>query len=121
LRRDLTDVEMKLWQKPRNRQLGVDFRRQHPVGNFILDFYAPSIGLAVELDGGQHADAKHIQSDGARTRWLGQRGVTVLRFWNSDVAGNMPGVLEVIAAKMAEHKGAGAGPVRRWNAEAKSS
>src|SRR6266567_7965306 len=52
LRRGSTDVEMKLWQKLRNRQLGVDFRRQHPAGSFILDFYAPSIGLVVELDGG---------------------------------------------------------------------
>jgi very-short-patch-repair endonuclease len=51
LRRDGTNVEMRLWQKLRNRQLGVDFRRQHPAGNFYLDFYAPALRLAVELDG----------------------------------------------------------------------
>ena|SRR5438045_3244572 len=121
LRRDSTDVEMKLWQKLRNRQLGVDFRRQHPAGSFILDFYAPSLGLAVELDGGQHADAAQIKSDDARTRWLAQHGVTVLRFWNSDVLGNLSGVLEVIAAKAAELKDTGVAPVRRWNAKVGSS
>jgi very-short-patch-repair endonuclease len=121
LRHDSTDVEMKLWQKLRNRKLGVDFRRQHPAGNFILDFYAPSLGLVVELDGGQHSDSQHIRSDDARTRWLAERGVTVLRFWNSDVSTNLSGVLEVIAAKVAELKDAGAAPVRRWSGEAKSS
>jgi uncharacterized protein DUF559 len=52
LRRDSTRVEMQLWQKLRNRQLGVDFRRQHPAGPFVLDFYCPSLRLAIELDGG---------------------------------------------------------------------
>jgi very-short-patch-repair endonuclease len=112
---------MKLWQKLRNRQLGVDFRRQHPAGSFTLDFYAPSIGLAVELDGGQHADAKHMQSDQQRTRWLAQHGVIVLRFWNSDVLQNMSGVLDVIATKVVELKESGAAPVRRWNAKDGSS
>src|SRR5437763_3095996 len=56
LRSNSTNVEMRLWQKLRNRQLGVDFRRQHPAGNFFLDFYAPALRLAVELDGGQHAE-----------------------------------------------------------------
>src|SRR4030088_3160169 len=97
LRRDSTDVEMRLWQKLRNRQLGMDFRRQHPAGNFYLDFYAPALRLAVELDGGQHAE--QMDADQRRTRWLEDRGVTVLRFWNSDVSQNLPGVLETIAAK----------------------
>src|SRR6185503_2763163 len=85
LRRNFTDVEMKVWQKLRNRQLGVDFRRQHPAGSYVLDFYAPSVRLAVELDGEQHAQATTIASDRSRTRWLEERGVTMLRFWNSDV------------------------------------
>ena len=115
LRRDSTDVEMVLWQKLRNRQLGVDFRRQHPAGNFYLDFYAPALRLAVELDGGQHAE--QTDTDRRRTRWLEERGVTVLRFWNSDVSQSLPGVLETIAAKIAALQDAGVTPTRRWRAD----
>src|SRR5688500_18279928 len=98
LRRASTDVEMKLWQKLRNRQLGVDFRRQHPAGSFILDFYCPSLRLAIELDGGQHDTQS--RRDTRRDAWLAGHGVSVLRFWNSDVTENFAGVLEAIAAKI---------------------
>ena len=70
LRRAYTEVEMRLWQKLRNRRLGIDFRRQHPAGNFILDFYAPAPRLVIELDGGQHAQHKAAARDTERTRWL---------------------------------------------------
>jgi very-short-patch-repair endonuclease len=115
LRRDSTNVEMRLWQRLRNLQLGVDFRRQHPAGNFYLDFYAPALRLAVERDGGQHAE--QTDADQRRTRWLEQRGVTVLCFWNSDVSQNLTGVLEVIAAKIAALQDAGVTPTRRWRAD----
>ena len=115
LRRNSTDVEMRLWQKLRNRQLGVDFRRQHPAGNFIFDFYAPALRLVVELDGGQHAQQR--MRDEKRTQWLAERGATVLRFWNSDVIQNLSGVLEVIAARIAELRASGMTPTRRWRAD----
>jgi very-short-patch-repair endonuclease len=115
LRRAYTEVEMRLWQKLRNRQLGVDFRRQHPAGRFILDFYAPALRLVIEVDGGQHA--QHTVRDAERTRWLASRGATVLRFWNSDVTQNLPGVLEAIAAKIAELRASGMTPTRRWRAD----
>jgi very-short-patch-repair endonuclease len=68
LRRDGTDVERPLWQRLRNGQLGdAQFRRQHPAGRYVLDFYCPTLALAVELDGGQHAEA------GARERERDQR------------------------------------------------
>ena len=108
---------MKLWQKLRNRQLGVDFRRQHPAGNFVLDFYAPTLRLAVELDGGQHAQRQPAVRDEVRTRWRAERGVTVLRFWNSDVTQNLPGVLEAIAIKIADLQDSGMTPTRRWRAD----
>ena len=117
LRSDHTEVEMRLWQKLRNRQLGVDFRRQHPVGNFILDFYAPTLRLVIELDGGQHAEQTIGLRDERRTRWLTERGATVLRFWNSDVIQNLPGVLEVIMEKVAELRTSGMTPTRRWRAD----
>jgi very-short-patch-repair endonuclease len=117
LRRDSTSVEMRLWQKLRNRQLGVDFRRQHPAGSFVLDFYCPTLRLAVELDGGQHADAAREARDRSRDRWLSERGVTMLRFWNSDITQNLKGVLEVIAAKVGELQEASVTPTRRWRAD----
>jgi very-short-patch-repair endonuclease len=117
LRRNFTDVEMKVWQKLRNHQLGVDFRRQHPAGHYVLDFYAPTVRLAVELDGGQHAQTATVAGDRLRTRWFEERGVTMLRFWNSDVVANLPGVLEVLAAKAAELQSSGMTPTRRWRAD----
>jgi len=116
LRRQSTDVEMKLWQRLRNKQLGVDIRRQHPVGDFVLDFYAPALRLVIELDGGQHAS--QTARDEARTRRLDERGVNVLRFWNSDVAENLSGALETVAAKISDLKSAKLIPTRppslRW-------
>jgi very-short-patch-repair endonuclease len=108
---------MRLWQKLRNRQLGVDFRRQHPAGSFVLDFYCPLLRLAIELDGGQHAEKHHEVRDKNRERWLNERGVTVLRFWNSDITQNLKGVLEVVALKVGELQVAQVTPTRRWRAD----
>lgn len=115
LRRNSTDVEMKLWQRLRNRQLGVDFRRQHPAGSFILDFYCSTLRLAIELDGGQHAIVP--RRDQYRDAWLAERDVTVLRFWNSDITENIGGALEMIAARIAELQTAQSAPTRRWRAD----
>jgi very-short-patch-repair endonuclease len=113
LRRDATDVERRLWQKLRKAQIdGASFRRQHAAGNYILDFYCPALQLAIELDGGQHAQA--AVRDRRRDEWLAQRGVTVLRFWNSDVTQNLSGVLEVIALKVSELRSRGEISSRRW-------
>jgi very-short-patch-repair endonuclease len=113
LRVDATDVERRLWQRLRSAQIdGASFRRQHPAGRYILDFYCAALHLAIELDGGQHAQA--TQQDRLRDEWLAQRGVTVLRFWNSDVTENLNGVLEVIALKVAELKSQAASHTRRW-------
>src|SRR5512139_3387495 len=95
LRRNATDVERRLWHGLRNAQIdGASFRRQHPVGRYVLDSYCPALQFAVELDGGQHAQAPN--ADLERDEWLRRRSVTVLRFWNSDLTSNLSGVLEVI-------------------------
>jgi very-short-patch-repair endonuclease len=105
-----------LWQKLRTAQIdGASFRRQHPAGRYILDLYCPAFQLAIELDGGQHAQAE--SRDCQREEWLRQRGVTVLRFWNSDITENLSGVLEVIAAKISELKSYKLTPARRWRAD----
>jgi formamidopyrimidine-DNA glycosylase len=96
LRESTTDVEKKLWRRLRNRQLlGMKFRRQHPVGKYIVDFYCDEAKLAIELDGGQHASSSGY--DTARTEALERLGIRVLRFWNNEVLGNLDGVLERIA------------------------
>jgi very-short-patch-repair endonuclease len=89
----MTDAESRLWRALRRDQLnGLHFRRQHPVGAFTLDFYCPSLRLAVEVDGGQHAEQQK-QADDRRTRWLAEKGVVVVRYWNNDVLSNLEGVL----------------------------
>jgi very-short-patch-repair endonuclease len=118
LRRDSTDVESKLWHKLRNNQIdSAGFRRQHPAGPYVLDFYCPALRLAIELDGGQHNEGTHSARDRKRDDWLAERGVTVLRFWNSDIIKNLSGVLEAIAAKIAEVRSEKLTPTRRWRAD----
>jgi very-short-patch-repair endonuclease len=116
LRRNETDVERQLWHRLRNGQIdNARFRRQHPAGHYILDFYCPALALAIELDGGQHAQTR--TRDRERDKWLMQHGVTVLRFWNSDIVENINGVLEVIAAKISEMRSAPMHSDPRWRAE----
>ena len=74
----------------------VNFCRQYRIGNYILDFYAPSIKLAIEIDGGQHYEDKTIAYDKMRTDFLTQKGIKVMRFTNSDVDKNLFGIMEVI-------------------------
>jgi very-short-patch-repair endonuclease len=98
LRGNMTDAERHLWQALRRDQLnGLSFRRQHPVGPYTLDFYCPRLRLAVEVDGGQHAELRK-ESDDRRTQWLAEKGVTVVRYWNNDVLSNMAGVLSDLLA-----------------------
>src|SRR5580700_1991184 len=78
LRREETDAERRLWMHLRGHQLGVQFRRQHPIGPYIVDFCCVERMLIVELDGGQHEDQR--ARDEARTRWLAGRGFRMLRF-----------------------------------------
>ncbi|QYE34836.1 DUF559 domain-containing protein [Polymorphobacter sp. PAMC 29334] len=83
LRADATPAERDLWQILRGGKLGARFRRQQPVGPFIVDFYCAAAGLVVELDGtGHFAKAEY---DVRRTAWLGAKGLTVLRFANAEV------------------------------------
>ena len=95
LRRNMTDAESHLWQSLRNRQLlNCKFRRQQPIGRYIVDFVCFEKNLVIELDGGQHAD--QIKYDSERTRWLQKEGFQVLRFWNNLMFQEFDGVIEVI-------------------------
>jgi very-short-patch-repair endonuclease len=100
LRRDMTPMEKKLWYRLQGEQLGVSFRRQHSIGVYIVDFAAPSVGLVVELDGGQHGTDAALVTDAVRTRFLESKGFTVMRFWNNEMFENGDGVVETIWLKV---------------------
>ncbi|HWN44515.1 MAG TPA: DUF559 domain-containing protein [Thermoanaerobaculia bacterium] len=101
LRQNMTDAERRLWRELRGGSLGARFRRQVPIGPYIVDFASFRQRLVIEIDGGQHlGDAR----DEARDAWLAEQGFRVLRFWNHEVLKNPEGVLEVIAAKVRRGK-----------------
>ena len=103
LRKESTPAERKLWSKIRNDQLGINFRRQHAVGNYIPDFVCIEKKLIIELDGSQHLEQREY--DVERTRYLETLGFRVIRFWNNDVIKNMDGViLAIIHAVEDENK-----------------
>lgn len=93
LRKNQTIQERKLWNLIRNNQLGVKFKRQHPIGDYIVDFVCREKWLIIELDGSQHNEDENILKDNQRTKYLESRGFKVLRFWNNDVDNNIEGVI----------------------------
>jgi very-short-patch-repair endonuclease len=95
LRRTMTDAQRRLWRHLRRHFLGVHFRRQVPIGPYIVDFACLGQRLVVEVDGGQHLASAE---DKVRDRWLRERGYRVLRFWNHEVLKNTEGVLLAIAS-----------------------
>jgi len=101
LRKIVTGVERKLWSKLRYRQLaGYRFRRQVPLGHYIVDFACLSHRVLIEIDGSQHLE--QIAYDQARARWFDSRGYRVLRFWNIDVVKSIEVVLETIHKALVE-------------------
>ena len=93
LRKRATDAERLLWRYLRAKQMeGIKFRRQEPVGNYIVDFICFDRRIIVEIDGGQHARDENINKDKERDEWLRNQGFKVLRFWNNDVLNNINGV-----------------------------
>ena len=95
-RRYMTPAESALWEGLRNKNLGVKFRRQHPVNAYIPDFVCLEKLLVVEVDGGYHFVGNQQVSDEERTRYLEQNGFEVIRFTNEEVLGDIDGVLERI-------------------------
>jgi very-short-patch-repair endonuclease len=99
LRRDQTDAERKLWMHLRSRQMnGFKFRRQQPIGRYIVDFFCPESRLVLELDGGHHAD--QVQADQRRTEFLTKAGYRVLRFWDNEVLTDTEAVLQKISNEL---------------------
>ena len=100
LRRRLTDSERKLWPILRNRQFAhAKFKRQAPIGHYIVDFVSLAFRLVIELDGGQHNEDTRGY-DNARTAWLESQGFRMLRFWNNEVSTNLDGVVQRISEEL---------------------
>jgi very-short-patch-repair endonuclease len=97
LRKRLTPQEVRLWIRLRElKALGFHFRRQAPIGRYIVDFVSFGTRLIVEIDGGQHGTRGGFLLGRERDAFLGSRGFSVLPFWNSDVDRNLSGVMENI-------------------------
>ena len=105
LRANMTNAEQLLWLHLRRKQLlDIQFYRQRPIGKYIVDFYAPTISLAIEVDGGQHFEPDAIEADARRTAWLAAQGLGVVRYDNLQVIKETSQVLEEIYRIVGERK-----------------
>ena len=99
LRHEMTDAERVLWREVRaHRFAGLKFKRQEPLGLYVVDLVCYEAKLIIELDGGHHADQQ--EADAERTRWLESRGFRVIRFWNNDVLTNIAGVMQELEGEL---------------------
>ena len=97
LRKNATDCERILWRHLRNRNFArYKFRRQHPIGRYVVDFYCPAVKLAVELDGSGHGYRLREAYDRAREQFLSKNEIAVVRFWNHQVREELDSVLQAI-------------------------
>ena len=104
MRKEMTATERMLWKRLRGSAIGLAFRRQHPIGPYIVDFYCRDAGLVVEVDGDSHFTPEGNASDSKRTSYLEGLGLNVLRFTNEQVRREMAGLLEVLAHAAASVK-----------------
>lgn len=103
LRENMTEAEKVLWEGLRAKKLnGLKFRRQHPIGIYILDFYCHAKRLSIELDGGYHENEEQRKFDEARTSHLKEVLIDEIRFKNEEVINNLPKVLNEIRQKIKE-------------------
>lgn len=96
LRKSLTPTESILWNHLKNCGLGVKFRRQHSIGNFVLDFYCPKLKFAIELDGSTHNLARVFKRDEIKNRFMSGLEIYVLHIKSQEVIKNLEGVVEEI-------------------------
>ena len=104
LRQSETEAEQIIWSWLRAKKLkGVKFRRQEPVGIYVVDFVSFEKKLIIEIDGGQHNIEVNKANDEVRTEWLESQGFRVIRFWNNEVSANLDGVIAQIQEAINEH------------------
>jgi very-short-patch-repair endonuclease len=103
LRQHLTDSEHVLWQRLRGKQLsGVQFYRQKPIGNYIVDFYAPRAKLVIEIDGSRHSEFQHVEQDKKRDQYLGSLGLMILRINSRQVLKETQAAVQLIYQMITE-------------------
>jgi very-short-patch-repair endonuclease len=113
LRANATPHERTLWRALKELPIeGTHFRRQAPIGPYVVDFFSPAKRLIIELDGGHHNDDAVAERDSERQVWLEQEGYRVIRFWNSDVASDLNAVLERIYVELYGSREAEAFPLK---------
>ena len=101
LRANTTPHERILWRALKELPVeGTHFRRQAPIGPYVVDFFRPAKRLIIELDGGHHNDDETAKRDQVRQLWLELEGYRVIRFWNSEIAGDLTAVLEQIYVEL---------------------
>jgi very-short-patch-repair endonuclease len=107
LRANTTPHERLLWRALKELPVdGTHFRRQAPIGPYVVDFLCPAADLIIELDGGHHNEDETAKRDRERQLWLEQEGYRVVRFWNSEITGDVTAVLERIYVELHGSRGA---------------
>ena len=96
-RKESTKSEKIIWNLIRNKKIGARFRRQHQIGDYVIDFVSIEKKLIIEIDGGQHNNEQDVKYDEKRTLYLKNLGFKVIRFWNNDVLNNLDGVYDIIS------------------------
>jgi very-short-patch-repair endonuclease len=107
LRREAGEAERRLWARLRNHGLGVKFRRQHPIGSYVADFFCHQAGLVVDIDGGQNQREGERAWEALRSRHFEQRGYRVLRLREDAVLSDMEGALRIIEESLQDDKRSG--------------
>lgn len=102
LRKNMTDAEKILWGYLKAKPNGIKFRRQHPMGIYIVDFYCHKLKLVIELDGSIHDDAQTKLNDEVRQKFIEEDEITVIRFKNEEILNDIKNVLNVIEEKCSE-------------------
>jgi very-short-patch-repair endonuclease len=113
LRANTTPQERTLWRALKELPVeGTHFRRQAPIGPYVVDFLCPAAHLIIELDGGHHNDDETAERDRERQRWLEREGYRVVRFWNSEIAADLTAVLERVYVELYGSREAEVGPLK---------
>ena len=105
LRKNATIQERRLWNLLKNRQFhNLKFKRQQPIGDYIVDFICKEAKIIIEIDGGQHNEPENIEYDKTRTEYLNTLGYKVIRFWNNEIYENIEGVVLRLKEEINPHQ-----------------
>ena len=105
LRKNSTIQERRLWNLLKNRQFhNLKFKRQQPIGDYIVDFICKEAKIIIEIDGGQHNEPENINYDKVRTEYLNNLGYKVIRFWNNEIYENIEGVILRLREEINPHQ-----------------